>query len=871
MTIEFGLACEYFRERKKRGKASRKDLQQQQNAGSSGSGIPQSPGACSSEGPSPTQEQFASFDGPKNEQRSFPEIRPPSTRRHTRTMSMSGNIGGEVRMANVSQQLMPGNGEMMSDMSVAGPLVQQPQQPQQQQQGIPPIPENAATSLHVSRGPMGESPTPMSLHGFGLVQDYSRPGLHVMGPMSGTPAMQQAPPIQHVQSAIPSQGVYNAYEGPYSLMSPHDIHPPPTQFPFGRQNDSPLPNFMTGSPVAGSPGWLSLPSPSANALYQPPVMLHPPPNMIRFPVLQCLAPHIQSILPMSLACDLLELYFTSSSFAIMHPLSPYLLGYVFRKRSFLHPTHPRACSPALLCSILWVGAQTSEAPFLNSPPSARGRICQKLLELTVGLLRPLIHGPTSSDTSPNYGMNTVVNGVALGGLGVAMSPGEQTPSSDPGCSGALDDVATYFHLATVISASEYKAASLRWWNAAWSLARELKLGRELPPNPSRTSNRDHNREEPDAHGEADLDVQDHHHHQSNNDPPGFIAEETREERRRIWWLLYTVDRHLALCYNRPLFLLDIECDSLLQPINDNIWQAGDAFTVDSSFAQNPDHPSYRRRGPTFECTGHSIFGYFLPLMTILGEIVDLNHAKNHPRFGVGFRGSADWDDHAADITQQLEAYGRSLEDFEAKYAAGLHTEQQQQQPTSQPGDSIPEASAEQPNPFSTPSATVGTPSARSVASTSTRMTEALIQTKIVVAYGTHVMHVLHILLTGKWDPIALLDDNDLWISSQSFISATGHAVNAAEAISDILEYDPDLSFMPFFFGIYLLQGSFLLLLIADKLQGEASASVVKACETIVRAHEACVVTLNTEYQVRTSLLPFPLTLSPVLCLLDLPC
>lgn len=77
----------------------------------------------------------------------------------------------------------------------------------------------------------------------------------------------------------------------------------------------------------------------------------------------------------------------------------------------------------------------------------------------------------------------------------------------------------------------------------------------------------------------------------------------------------------------------------------------------------------------------------------------------------------------------------------------------------------------------------------------------------------------------------------------------GHAVGAAEAAAEILEYDPDLSFMPFFFGIYLLQGSFLLLLTADKLQGDASPSVVRACETIVRAHEACVVTLNTEYQV----------------------
>ena len=40
---------------------------------------------------------------------------------------------------------------------------------------------------------------------------------------------------------------------------------------------------------------------------------------------------------------------------------------------------------------------------------------------------------------------------------------------------------------------------------------------------------------------------------------GVITEEEREERRRIWWLVYVVDRHLALCYNRPLFLLDIEC------------------------------------------------------------------------------------------------------------------------------------------------------------------------------------------------------------------------------------------------------------------------------------------------------------------------
>jgi hypothetical protein len=64
--------------------------------------------------------------------------------------------------------------------------------------------------------------------------------------------------------------------------------------------------------------------------------------------------------------------------------------------------------------------------------------------------------------------------------------------------------------------------------------------------------------------------------------------------------------------------------------------------------------------------------------------------------------------------------------------------------------------------------------------------------------------------------------------------------------------DPDLSFMPYLFGMYLLQGSLILLLLADKLSTETNDGVIRACETIVRAHEAAVVTLNTEYQVGCS-------------------
>lgn len=217
-------------------------------------------------------------------------------------------------------------------------------------------------------------------------------------------------------------------------------------------------------------------------------------------------------------------------------------------------------------------------------------------------------------------------------------------------------------------------------------------------------------------------------------------------------------------------------------------------------------------------------------MTILGEITDLYHARNHPRFGA----KTDWEHHVVEISQQLVAYGHSLQELRNRAVHEANVEAQQE------------------------SVHPGTPSVRSVNSSISRAQENLLHAKIVEAYGTHLMHTLHILLNGKWDPISLLDDNDLWISSQSFVDATGHAVHAAEALNEVLELDPDLSFMPFFFGIYLLQGSFLLLLIADKLQGDANPKIVRACEVIVRAHEACIVTLNTEYQVSApgSLSPF---------------
>ena len=319
-------------------------------------------------------------------------------------------------------------------------------------------------------------------------------------------------------------------------------------------------------------------------------------------------------------------------------------------------------------------------------------------------------------------------------------------------SSTIDDVATYLNLGVVTSASEYKAASLRWWNAAWSLARELKLGRELPADSGK--DRDSNAADHDA--EVGMsDCSNSGAHIPAGTPTAALIEEMKEERRRLWWLLYMIDRHLGLCYNRPLAMLDNECEDLYQPVADTLWQAGEFYTGNSG---------PKRKGLSFQCVSHDIFGFFLPLMTILGDIVDLNAQKNHPRFGQ----RASWEPYETEIIRQLERYAYSLEEFKAQNGCGQAGE-----------DATTDLNGN-------PDAVRG---------------ECVHQTRKVVAYATHIMHVLHILLHGKWDPVALLEDDNMWICSQSFLAATSNAISAAHAVEDILELDPDLSFMPYFFGM----------------------------------------------------------------------
>jgi len=97
-------------------------------------------------------------------------------------------------------------------------------------------------------------------------------------------------------------------ELPYAIQaqSPSSHYPAHTPGGF-RLAESPLPGFPTDATSPG--GWMSLPSPSTQ--YQQHVTQHNFNNQLRYPVLEPLVPHLGNIIPTSLACDMMDLYFAS--------------------------------------------------------------------------------------------------------------------------------------------------------------------------------------------------------------------------------------------------------------------------------------------------------------------------------------------------------------------------------------------------------------------------------------------------------------------------------------------------------------------------------------------------------------------------------
>lgn len=539
---------------------------------------------------------------------------------------------------------------------------------------------------------------------------------------------------------------------------------------------------------------------------------------VEYPVLKPLMPYIHSFLTPAHACSLLECYFASAVGQHFHPLCPYVHVFLFRKASFLAVNNPRPCSPALLASMLWVSIKSGHGSLPVWSLHERRQLSKRLYILTMQLLKPLLHadlGCLDCDFLSREHCHWKCTSKKRGRIVWAEGYFYYPPS--------LDDVITYIHIAAIASMSEHKATSMRWWQAAFDMARELKLN--IDPCTRSTSTSPHCR--PNVSGsiqpqnttdpwsdltsfsleydginmaatDHDLSMQ-----AGTTECDNVFSEEQREERRRIWWLLYIQDRYLALCYNRAISILDAECAELCLPMDEPTWQSG-AFLGGLS-TDTPIRPQFH----SFECTGSNIFGFFLPLMTILGEVLDHGRNQSHPLLGLRYRGNGVSSAVENTIIHHITTYQISLTQFKTlQQTSSLRTE----------------GYAEHDN----------------------------LHIEIVIAYATYVSHVLHVLLSGKWDPLSLLDKENSWVSSPSFLKAITHALNAADVVSQILTLDPELTFMPYFLGILLLQGSLVLLMALEWLHVDSEPRVITACEAIVRATEVCMATLDTEYQVCSS-------------------
>lgn len=333
----------------------------------------------------------------------------------------------------------------------------------------------------------------------------------------------------------------------------------------------------------------------------------------------------------------------------------------------------------------------------------------------------------------------------------------------------MDDVLTFVLLTVVISGGEFKSDCIKWWNKAVGLVKHLNLHKE--PSVSDTAVR------------FDQSI-------------CRKTTEKHEEHRRTFWLVYVLDRHLALSHNRSLDILDAECE-VFSPLPEHIWQKLDILPLESL--------PQRFYGPPTIITGAGLFEYLLPIMTILGDIIDFHFWRHHPRL------KCDEEASLTAIKTALDRCDRSLTQFSE--------------------------------------------SLKSLEGPSTAPSQSN-RADLVVAYARYIIKVLYVLLYGNWDAISMLQDNGDWILSPAFSECASNSIAAAEAISNILTLDPDLSFMSYLLGIYLFHGSFILLLFAERMpQIGFNPSVEHACEVIIRAHEISIVTLSTDFQV--SHLPSP--------------
>ena len=271
--------------------------------------------------------------------------------------------------------------------------------------------------------------------------------------------------------------------------------------------------------------------------------------------------------------------------------------------------------------------------------------------------------------------------------------------------GTIDEVLALAPLTTVVSGGDFKADCLKWWTKALRLANVLGMGREDD------GGSDSQIMDPISPNEPSLTQHEHL----------IAALEAEEERRRMFWLLYCMDRHLALSYNTPLNIIDASC-RVFEPLPETTWQ-----DLESHFATAR---SSRLYGPPTRIAGVGFFEYFLSLMAILGDIIDVHHRGSHPRFGKLENTLA-----ISGIEDMLEECEADLKHLEGQTPV-MDTGRNDFLHCAQPGSSSLQPDTANPQPLYALTRNQPENGGRHLA----------------IAYNTHLLHVLHVLLHASGIP-----------------------------------------------------------------------------------------------------------------------
>lgn len=275
-----------------------------------------------------------------------------------------------------------------------------------------------------------------------------------------------------------------------------------------------------------------------------------------------------------------------------------------------------------------------------------------------------------------------------------------------------------------------------------------------------------------------------------------LDEEQNEERRRLWWASWIIDRHTALSFNLRTQLTDQDCPNLLYPHADEVWESDETLPLrDPHIAGNGHRTPYHTAQPDF-------FGLYIPFARILGEILEYHFLRQQlafnsdPIFLTSIRNN---------IQSHLDEWSAS---FRKHDDLGILNHSTQTNVTTMTNQKCPPR---------------------------------------LIYYGNHLFHCLHILLYGPMDLVSMFEDAE-WQASPDFIKAGEHAMDCAKVARNILLVDPYLDTMFRFFGTYLLQSTFIFLLLAQKLGSSSDHLILDNCAINLQVLDVFTSVTNMDYQ-----------------------